>query len=93
MKTAFRPRHLLMTALLAATGRSVKVLERHYEIGGCAHEFHVDPRLPRGLGEADHGPRRDESVLLRGENQRRRCVTMEMGVGADGAHPLRQRVR
>ena len=28
--------------LLAATGRTVKVLERHYEIGGCAHEFHVD---------------------------------------------------
>ena len=33
---------LSCAGLLAATGRSVKVLERHYEIGGCAHEFYMD---------------------------------------------------
>ena len=33
---------LSCASLLAATGRKVKVLEKHYEIGGCAHEFYVD---------------------------------------------------
>lgn len=33
---------LSCAGLLAATGRTVKVLEKHYEIGGCAHEFYVD---------------------------------------------------
>lgn len=33
---------LSCAGLLAATGRTVKVLERHYEIGGCAHEFYMD---------------------------------------------------
>ncbi|KAL7530706.1 hypothetical protein ACHAXR_006779 [Thalassiosira sp. AJA248-18] len=33
---------LSCAGLLAATGRKVKVLERHYEIGGCAHEFYMD---------------------------------------------------
>jgi phytoene dehydrogenase-like protein len=38
---------LSCAGLLAATGRTVRVLERHYEIGGCAHEFHVDPSTGR----------------------------------------------
>lgn len=29
-------------SMLATTGRSVCVLEAHYEIGGCAHEYAVD---------------------------------------------------
>ena len=33
---------LSCAALLAASGRSVRVLEQHYEIGGCAHEYNVD---------------------------------------------------
>ena len=33
---------LSCAGLLAATGRTVKVLEKHYEIGGCAHEFYMD---------------------------------------------------
>mmetsp|Transcript_8008 Transcript_8008/g.9824 ORF Transcript_8008/g.9824 Transcript_8008/m.9824 type:complete len:656 (-) Transcript_8008:47-2014(-) len=33
---------LSCAGLLAATGRRVKVLEKHYEIGGCAHEYAVD---------------------------------------------------
>ncbi|KAL7487602.1 hypothetical protein ACHAW6_013185 [Cyclotella cf. meneghiniana] len=33
---------LSCAALLAATGRTVRVFEKHYEIGGCAHEFYVD---------------------------------------------------
>lgn len=33
---------LSCAALLAATGRTVRVVEKHYEIGGCAHEFAVD---------------------------------------------------
>eukprot|EP00956_Cyclotella_meneghiniana_P009953 scaffold13753_cov65-Cyclotella_meneghiniana.AAC.12 len=33
---------LSCASLLAATGRSVAVFEKHYEIGGCAHEFYVD---------------------------------------------------
>ena len=33
---------LSCAGLLAATGRKVKVLEKHYEIGGCAHEFYMD---------------------------------------------------
>mmetsp|Transcript_17886 Transcript_17886/g.37367 ORF Transcript_17886/g.37367 Transcript_17886/m.37367 type:complete len:620 (-) Transcript_17886:116-1975(-) len=33
---------LSCAALLAATGRKVKVLEKHYELGGCAHEFYMD---------------------------------------------------
>ena len=33
---------LSCAGLLAATGRTVKVLERHYEIGGCAHNFYMD---------------------------------------------------
>jgi hypothetical protein len=33
---------LSCASLLAATGRKVKVLEKHYEIGGCAHEFYMD---------------------------------------------------
>lgn len=33
---------LSCAGLLAATGRKVKVLERHYEVGGCAHEFYMD---------------------------------------------------
>jgi phytoene dehydrogenase-like protein len=33
---------LSCAALLAATGRTVKVLEKHYELGGCAHEFYMD---------------------------------------------------
>ncbi|EED93915.1 predicted protein [Thalassiosira pseudonana CCMP1335] len=33
---------LSCAALLAATGRTVRVLEQHYEIGGCAHAFYMD---------------------------------------------------
>jgi hypothetical protein len=33
---------LSCASLLAATGRKVKVLEKHFEIGGCAHEFYMD---------------------------------------------------
>eukprot|EP00580_Thalassiosira_gravida_P002086 CAMPEP_0201607112 /NCGR_PEP_ID=MMETSP0492-20130828/6341_1 /ASSEMBLY_ACC=CAM_ASM_000837 /TAXON_ID=420259 /ORGANISM="Thalassiosira gravida, Strain GMp14c1" /LENGTH=622 /DNA_ID=CAMNT_0048071649 /DNA_START=63 /DNA_END=1931 /DNA_ORIENTATION=- len=33
---------LSCAGLLAATGRTVKVVEKHYEIGGCAHEFYMD---------------------------------------------------
>ena len=33
---------LSCASLLAATGRTVTVLERHYELGGCAHEFYMD---------------------------------------------------
>ena len=33
---------LSCAALLAAAGREVCVLEAHYEIGGCAHEYDVD---------------------------------------------------
>lgn len=33
---------LSCAGLLAATGRTVKVLEKHYEIGGCAHEFYMN---------------------------------------------------
>ncbi|KAL7469649.1 hypothetical protein ACHAXS_009907 [Conticribra weissflogii] len=33
---------LSCASLLAATGRTVKVLEKHYELGGCAHEFYMD---------------------------------------------------
>ena len=33
---------LSCASLLAAAGREVCVLEAHYEIGGCAHEYDVD---------------------------------------------------
>lgn len=33
---------LSCASLLAATGRTVQVLEKHYELGGCAHEFYMD---------------------------------------------------
>ena len=40
---------LSCAALLAATGRTVKVLEKHYEIGGCAHEYAVDMNTGRTI--------------------------------------------
>jgi len=33
---------LSCAALLSATGMKVMVLEAHYELGGCAHEYNVD---------------------------------------------------
>ncbi|KAL3791926.1 hypothetical protein ACHAW5_010332 [Stephanodiscus triporus] len=40
---------LSCAGLLAASGRTVKVFESHYEAGGCAHEFHVDPTSGRAV--------------------------------------------
>lgn len=44
---------LSCAGLLAASGRKVKVLEKHYEIGGCAHEYAVDMKgktIPSSAG-------------------------------------------
>ena len=35
---------LSCASMLAASGKRVKVLEKHYEIGGCAHEYAVDKK-------------------------------------------------
>jgi phytoene dehydrogenase-like protein len=43
---------LSCAALLAASGRSVKVLETHYELGGCAHEYAVDLETGRTIPSA-----------------------------------------
>jgi phytoene dehydrogenase-like protein len=60
---------LSCAGLLAATGRSVKVLERHYEIGGCAHEFHVDPSTGRTI----------PTSAIRNDDHRRSLFHFEAG--------------
>lgn len=48
---------LSCAGLLAATGLQVAVLEAHYELGGCAHEFAVDMRgrtVPSAQGLPDN---------------------------------------
>jgi choline dehydrogenase-like flavoprotein len=60
---------LSCAGLLGATGRTVKVLERHYEIRGCAHEFHVDPITGRTV----------PSSSIRDEDHRRSLFHFEAG--------------
>lgn len=53
---------LSCAGLLAATGRKVKVLEKHYEIGGCAHEFYMDldgRTVPSAAIQGDKSKRTD----------------------------------
>jgi len=53
---------LSCAGLLAATGRSVKVLEKHYEIGGCAHEFYMNldgKTVPSSSIKGDISQRKD----------------------------------
>ena len=53
---------LSCAGLLAATGRKVKVLEKHYEIGGCAHEFYMNldgKTVPSASIKGDVSQRKD----------------------------------
>mmetsp|Transcript_33206 Transcript_33206/g.48739 ORF Transcript_33206/g.48739 Transcript_33206/m.48739 type:complete len:643 (-) Transcript_33206:35-1963(-) len=77
---------LCCASLLATAGRKVLVLESHYEIGGCAHEYAVDMETGRTIPSSSPRIRTKKDRLFRFEAG----PSLYAGLSSDGSpNPLK----